>query len=348
MTVLAVAYDLECLTQIGPIAQSVETLSTSYNSAYAFAAVQSITSSNSTTFAPVAQEQELAFATASGDFWFHGVLYITDFSNSDTGEILRFRSATGGEIRLRPTGAGVQALEVTARWEKTLNGTTWTAVGADFRIRYQMKHTFDFRIKLNNTIGEIKTYLNGVQVHTFTGDVSTQTNLVSSIYLGSSTLLGSTIRPFNWSELVVANEPTFDWHVATLPVSAAGTFSTWTGLFSDVDDVGINSADLISTNTATNQQTFNVMNTTASQVAGNAIKAYAVASRTAVTTDATPNDAQHIVRTGGTVFTTANLAIPKDGNYHTRNTVYNTNPNTSAAWTTAEIDAVEIGMKAVT
>lgn len=346
MAVLAIAWDLESLTQLGFLPQDFSTSGTHHNTAYADGGFSSPGNSTSAAFSPTLREQEIALSSASSDFWFHATMYLSNFGATDTGELLRFRSGSGGELRLRGVGSGSTSNDVNLRFEKTTNGTTWTQIGSNFLMRYAFLHQLDIRVKLHASTGDVKMYANGVLMFSFQGDTSGQTSTVTHIIFGGLTTSSLTSLPY-WAEVVVADEPTFDWHVATLPVTGAGNHTQWTGTFADVDEAGINYADLITTNTTNNQQTFGVTNTQSGQTNNNTIKAVAVASKTAITTDATPSDVQHLLRSGGTTFATANLSVPKDSNYHSRVTLYLTDPNTAAAWTTGGVDAMEVGIKAV-
>ena len=346
MAVLAIAWDLEALTQIGYITPVVNTGTTVRNSSYSAVGVSTMSNSTNTVFSATGREQELVFSSAVGSFWFHATYSQIAFTATDAGEVLRFKSASGGELRLRGNGSGGTALECMMRFEKTTNGTTWTQIGSSFLLRSGVVLNLDLKVILHASTGEVRLFANGVQVFSFTGDTSTQTNTANGVYLGNSTT-GAASSDIVWSELVVADEPTFDWHVATLNPTAAGTHTQWTGAFSDIDDAGVNYADLITTNVVNNQSSFQITDTVSTQTNNNIIKALAVASRSSITPDATPADLQHIVRSGGTTYATANLAVPKDGNYHSRSTLYATDPATSAAWTPAGVNALEIGVKAV-
>jgi hypothetical protein len=333
MTIHAVGWEADSYNFAVGTTYAISTTPAHYNTSYANHAV-----GGSSTVTP-----RLEFGSALGVLSFHA-----EFTNAgaltpaNTGEILRFDSGTGPEFRLVGVGTGTTYADV--RFEKTLNGSTWTTVGASFRIHGNQRYKLDLNLTLGSS-GVVKAWINGVLVVDFTGTVTTQTNTTTFVRLGQHT--SATVC--YWSQVVVGSTPLLGATVRSLTPNATGTYAEWTGAYTAIDENNAyTEADFITVNTVNSRHSWNVANTTATLISNGRVEAYCQSMRGVVDTGSTPTNLQFITRTGGTDFFSPNLTYAADSVKRSSVYVRETNPNTTARWTAAEIDAVEGGVKAVT
>jgi hypothetical protein len=95
----------------------------------------------------------------------------------------------------------------------------------------------------------VNVYLNGAFLFTFTGDVTVPGMAhFDSVFLGLVPNLGG--MSYGVSEIIVADENTLAMGLQTLPPSGAGTTEAWAGAYTDINEVTINDATVVTTNTA--------------------------------------------------------------------------------------------------
>ncbi len=133
--------------------------------------------------------------------------------------------------------------------------------------------------------------------------------------------------------------------VYTAVPNADGDATSWVGDYTAIDDI-FNDANFIETNTI-NQEELNQLTDLPAQFSTYAIKAVSVNSRVSIDAGAVPADIQHIIRTGNTTYSSTNLGVVKDGSVQIKQTVWETNPQTSAPWTYTEVNALQSGAKSV-
>lgn len=148
----------------------------------------------------------------------------------------------------------------------------------------------------------------------------------------------------SWGELIVQyNEPTLGYRVKNLAPNAAGTYTDWTGAYTDIDELGLDTLDynLIG---GTGTQTYGYTDIagglqTGMQVKGVCIACTADADIASTVTNQYYNGST-LYDLGSGVNAQTDLFASPITSYHT------VNPGTSAAWTFAEINAAEFGFKA--
>ncbi len=132
---------------------------------------------------------------------------------------------------------------------------------------------------------------------------------------------------------------------AYMPTSEGATLQ-WTPVpdgvhYTTVDDNPINEADYIETATAGHIDIFGY-----TDLVNVPLAIYGVQLNTAIRkTDAGEREFNGVARVGGTNYTGPNLSIYDSTLF--RPTIWDVNPATSAAWTRAEIDASQFGVKLV-
>lgn len=198
-----------------------------------------------------------------------------------------------------------------------------------------------------------KAVSGGMLIEFFKNAALVSTATISNSYLNGKTVgiirlgyngLGASYRAW-YSEIVVADEDTRGWRVATLFPNAVGTTSEWSGSYADIDEAVLDNADFISTDAANKVQLVGMSNLSIAaqnmDVVG--VMQTAVARKGAVG----PQNIQAAMRTNSVTTLTANLAgLVPDFNA-LRPTMWSNNPVTGVKFTVSEIQAIELGFKSI-
>jgi len=284
----------------------------------------------------------IPLAPAVTDVWLHArVSFASTGGTVNSHPLIKFRSTSGQDV-LRLNGFGgvsnpsVYDLEYWdgAAWQKI--GTSWTIASPS---------TLDFHCKIADTGGVFAFYVNGSLIAELTGDTLLFAGAdVAEVHLASGSTDDSTSADKNYTEVVVADESTIGMRVATLAPTAAGTNTAWTGDETDVDEVVTDDVDFISSATADEVETYAAsdLSAAAATFTPRAVFVAARAKRGATG----PQSLQLAVRSGTTEDFSETKALT-EAFAHYRNG-WATNPDTAAAWTPAEIDALEFGVKSIT
>lgn len=98
--------------------------------------------------------------------------------------------------------------------------------------------------------GQVQVYLDGTKIIDYSGDVTTNsaTALASAVF-GQDHANGSSFADY-WSEIIVSTTDTRSLSLVTLLPAAAGNTFNWTGATSDVNEVTLDDATLITSATA--------------------------------------------------------------------------------------------------
>ncbi len=138
---------------------------------------------------------------------------------------------SGGVVRLRirntsNTPAGPHAIE------KVNAAGTATQLGSNvsiFNVGQSVPDKIDIFINYN-TSGQFTIYLNGTQIFSFSGDVTTDGQTTLGLFdLGETGCSNTvTICLSAWSEVIIATRDTRNMSLVTLPPGAPGNSSSWT------------------------------------------------------------------------------------------------------------------------
>ena len=193
--------------------------------------------------------------------------------------------------------------------------------------------------------GQILIYINGYQVFSYSGDVTTD-GVTSLSYFSEGCLsayYGVASAPA-WSETIVSTRDTRTFGLWTQAPTGAGNTDNWTGVYSDVNQNTVNQST--PNYTGLNNQ---VQEYTASNSApGPQLNVVSVVHKFQVVIDTTgPQHIQSVQRTGGTDYFSSSLS-PTTG-WLTLNVNWDVNPATLVAWTIPDLTAVgyNIGMKSI-
>lgn len=183
----------------------------------------------------------------------------------------------------------------------------------------------------NNT--NIKVYCNGVNIIDWTGDLSgLGISTVNSVYFISVTASGMT----SLSEFIVADEDTRLLSLVIHYPSASGDINDWTGTYGNIDETTKSDADIIYDGTENHDAIFNLSNLPTGNFA---VKAVKVVSRAACGSGS-PNHLKLGIKSNNTTDVDTEKAL--ETGWKTIERLMNTNPTTSAAFTTTEIDALQV------
>lgn len=250
--------------------------------------------------------------------------------------------ATGGSARLR--------LKVNSSTPSTITLESYTSGGVATTLGTStatMSTSSTYRLDLlvsYGTSGSIKVYLDQVLIiDTGVMDVTASSaTTLDGLYLGSAR--GSSTGS-GWSEVIVSTQDSRTLSLVTLAPNAAGTTSSWTGAYTDIDELTASETDVLTSGTANQVTSVNCtgMPSGWSNLTVTAIKVLASAARGATG----PSKLAVGCRTNSADSFPASVTI--DTGYTTPyTTYYETNPVTAVAWTPTEVDAFQIALKSET
>lgn len=180
-------------------------------------------------------------------------------------------------------------------------------------------------------------YINGIQRVTFAGDtrISSITDLDRVAFAGADT----------WcymSEFIVADVDTRGMSLVTLAPNASGDSKVdWTGDYDAIDELQVSDSDLMYSNVNDAVAQVNLLPTPAGNFA---VKAAVISARCSRGLSSTPTKIALGVKTGGSIDAGSDQSL--DAAWATKNRIMETNPVTTNAWTTAELDALQLNLKA--
>jgi hypothetical protein len=106
-----------------------------------------------------------------------------------------------------------------------------------------------------STTGTLTMYINGAQVGTYSGDITTNgiTQLAGTYQGTASTSSGNT---YGYSECILADGDTRDLSVVTCAATGAGSTDQWTGTYTNVNSTTVNDSVFDTTTTSGNVQLY--------------------------------------------------------------------------------------------
>lgn len=260
-----------------------------------------------------------------------GYLYLYDLAYSTTQPVYRIWSDnTGGS-------SGFGDLMKIDGW----NGSSYVNLVTGINTAGSTRTRFDFHIFRNDTTGSAAIYNNGSLDTEVTG---IDTNLVAWTSIDQIEInMPGTSGGDGWavSAIMVDNVSTLDAiFVQELP-TANGTNTAWTGDYTAIDETGLNTADFISSATVGQKETF-TGNINAIIDSGYDISD-AVISLNVENTGVSNLRLGAVWRSGGTDYTVANALFAPGVSIKAFKA--SVDPNTSAAWTPANIESAEFGVE---
>lgn len=283
-------------------------------------------------------EIEGNFSTDITTGWIHMYMY-QEVADSNVDDWIQIKKKNGNpayRICLNSDGSWAVQKYSGAAWSADLavtSGAVLSSAGA----------YIDIKIIVHASTGEIRIYKDGTEVLTYTGDTSIDNSSFGRIHFKGQT--GAT-KEMNISQVIVASENTVGWKLATLYATGNGANTAWTGDYTAIDEFPLNVSDYIESDTAGQVETYTASDIDAAYSTYN-VKAVVIAARAANDSGSTITDLQFALRTGGTNYFSSNSGLTKDGTDYSVQQIWETNPNTTAVWTQAEVNGAEIGVKSV-
>lgn len=242
--------------------------------------------------------------------------------------------------------------------DNNLLGSGTTPITAD------IFHYIELNATINDTTGAATVKVDGITDITLTGiDTNTGTANVGTIRMGvlpsGNITFGGAAADFYFDDVVVndtsgtvANSWPNQAGVQLLTPNADGNYTAWTSTggavdYTEVDDVaawgGLPDGDTTHLSSATTGQRTSV-GLTGVTGAGDVLGVMLLTN--AASSVATADTMNQFVRVNGTDYDST--AFSPGTSYAWRTDILTLNPDTSAAWTTAEIETMELGWQRVT
>lgn len=198
---------------------------------------------------------------------------------------------------------------------------------------------------LSDTVGVVTVRVNGVQAFTFTGD--TRNGGTDTTF---DTLLLGGMLSYGFDDVYICNDTGTtnndflgDVRVQTLvptgPGSSAALTPSTGANWSCVDELPYSATDFVSGSTVGNRDTYATADLPASVASIKAVQINTIAKKT----DAGARSLKTALRSGGTNYAGASTALSATDSVVS--TIRETNPATGAAWTVADVNAMEIGVE---
>jgi hypothetical protein len=268
-------------------------------------------------------------------------------SKNDIWVSLRVKMGSTGASRIVTfaTGSTTLAQLMFANYNRTIaafkgSGSTWLASSSIYSNLNDIYH-----IKIyyhpDATAGNFKVWVNGVLEFDYTGSTSTGSTL-DAIWLGPCAY--TAVCECYFDRIIVAEEEMDLVEWALLAPTGAGNSTQWTPVpdpnWDAVDEIPFVDSTHIKNDTADEVDTYATENV-ASDVA--VVKAVTVFCRGWKESVPTPTQAKPVVRLASTDYLgTAKTLTDFPLRFEQR---WENNPNTTAAWQTSEVDAMEIGVQ---
>jgi hypothetical protein len=225
------------------------------------------------------------------------------------------------------------------------DGSAYQVVTGTHTVVNDQLYRQDVRLKIDNGSGSIELYIDGSIVASFSGDTLNDdfTQIDRVRFESDNNILASLSAGLLLSAVVIADEDTRPIRVKTLHVTGNGSNTDWNSDYTSVDEALLNNDnDAIASDAANEVETFALADVGLTDYLVAAVSVNMRAQRGI----GGPQNIQAAVRVDGTNYFSGNLAGL--GNTHAPFwNIFDVSPDTSAAWTLAEVDALEAGVKSI-
>jgi hypothetical protein len=187
--------------------------------------------------------------------------------------------------------------------------------------------------------GGVTLYCNGVQVASYTGNVTTNSATQLNQVQFSGQISQSTSY---WSEIIVSTTNTLSQRVAKLTPAANGNTDTWdVGGVSNINETTLSTSNPNASGTAGELQEYTIGTSTLPSGSYSVVGVYLNAYTQVDTTG--PQHLQGVVRTGGTDYTSVNYS-PTQSAWGVISIPFLTNPATANAWALSDLTNVNFNI----
>lgn len=273
-------------------------------------------------------------SASATDIWIHFDLLSPEFpSATATVRFIWYDSSGNERVRIKYADSSTNIITV-EYWTGA-----WTSAGT-VNVDISQLQTMDLHVIANSATGTVALYVAGTERLNATVDTSSITNLKKFRFYGGN-VLGIALST-NFSQVVVSDESTIGQRLFTRYVNGAGATSSWTGAYTDIDEVVYSDADFILS--ATNNQV-STFSQTGPVLTGYVPRAVCVSAR-AKRGASGPQNIRMALRSAGTdYFSGSDIAL--GAGYTPLQTIWETNPATSADFLASAIDALQPGVKSI-
>jgi hypothetical protein len=279
---------------------------------------------------------------AQSELWFHFEYYhpSATISNTDGGWV-DFYSGDNVVVRLQMVNGEMRVYLATS----DAGSPTWDfAQYTGVTIAVLALTRLDIRLKLDNTEGAFDIYIDGSLVSSFSGDtIKASSTTIDRIRLWCPSTLSNISYDLDVSQIIVSTTDSRNLRCKPSVPTGAGTTNTFdSGAYTDVDEAGVaDDADYLAA--TANDQLF--LGTVADAPTGAAPVAVVLNAR-ALSNSGSLLNAQLAVRSGTTNYFSGDIAL--EAGFSPISNVWETDPDTAAAWTESGFNAIEAGVRART
>ena len=283
------------------------------------------------------------------ELWTHFSLNSDQSSNNATAQIVVSwgLSTFGGGEQIRMVSTSTSTAANVYKFQKSTNGgAAWTDIvttPTTFSVATKQLNRFDIRIKLHGSAGSIEFYVNEVLRMSYSGALVTQNNSMDYAFFSSDVGIFCTKC---YSEIIFADASTLGYRLYSLTPTGAGAQSDFTGTFADIDDIVPDVTDFINSDTVGHITLFALSDLSATYNKYGVVAVSALVNA-AITPDSALADLQIALRTSATNYFTSNLGVTKNSQTYVKKVILELNPVTSVPWSYTEINALQLGVKAV-
>lgn len=262
--------------------------------------------------------------------------------NIAAGRLIEWRSSTTVLGSLKVSALGKLELYVGTAASPSATGTT--------ALQNDTWYMIEVHVKIADSGGILEVKVDGDAVEaSFSGDTKpgTATTVDNIEHYGSGAVWYDDLALNDTSGGVDDSWPG-DGHVAWLPPNANGDASEWTGSdgnqvdnYALVDEIPAVTSDYVEDSTLDHRDLYNLAACGLTNV--DILRVWAEAR--AIDTVAEGGEVALVIKTESTEYDGPDVALLTSYTRQVLGTVHTTNPNTAAAWTTAQLDALQVGPK---
>lgn len=268
------------------------------------------------------------------DFWLHFRTLSGRFAfSSSSGVMLSFKD--GGETLIGTLDFTSDTVRVQAVGDTTENG-------AAYRVPSLSSYTVDMHVAVSGGNITVSYYHNGGLISTaVAANIAAKGGVQSVVFENFDT--SQDVRTINYSEIICTNaEPTVGWRLASLVPDGVGFHAGFVGDYTDLADGNV--ATAAGTDTALDKlsSTLSAYGGPASPAAIRAVIAKCVATRG----DTGPANMRQFLRIASTDYEGSLQSLATGNAAYMQ--IWDQNPNTLVDWDTANLAALEVGVKAET
>lgn len=280
---------------------------------------------------------QASLSSAVSSCWLSAQMYTDSLGPFSSAEVLYFLDGTVRRLGL--VLANTNAIRLQKR-DAAFTNTTLATAGVALPLNTLVK--LDMQIISYGASGTVNVYQGGTLILTYTGDLTTNSaTTLSAFVLGVTNTTASTY----WSEAICGTADTRSMSLVTLPPAANGNAFAWTNSYTSVNETTLDDATLCASATA-NQ--ISEVTVTSTGITGTPGIVGVVVSGRAQKGGTGPANANLMVRTAATDYFSGSIAL--SASLSRISNIWETNPNTSAAWVPGDLTAAgfNVGIKSLT